>query len=71
MLVNLFLTAVGAWGVYYTWTKRHTSGGSLFFDYASSTRTPVAYAFTIGIRLLIFGAAFLVGGYRLLFGITT
>lgn len=71
MLVNLLVTALGAWGVYYTWTKRHTAGGSLFFDLTSSIRNPAAYAFAIGVRLLIFGTCLLVGGYRLVFGITT
>lgn len=71
MLVNLLLTALGAWGVCYTWTKRHTSGGGLFFDLTSSTRNPVAYALAIGVRLLVLGPRLSGGGYRLVVGITT
>ncbi|URI06853.1 hypothetical protein MW290_13235 [Aquincola tertiaricarbonis] len=70
MLANLIVTALGAWGLYFTWTRRSQSGGSLFFDLASSSRNPLAYRFAVGLRLVGFGACLLVGGYRLIFGIT-
>jgi hypothetical protein len=66
---NLVLVALGAWGMYFTWTRRHQSGGRLFFDLASSVRSPWAYRFAIGLRLVIFGLCLLVGMYRLVFGI--
>lgn len=69
MLANIIITALGAWGVWYTWTRRHQSGGSLFFDMASSVRNPIFYRFAITLRLTVFGACLLIGSYRLLFGI--
>lgn len=69
MWVNLALLAVGAWGLHHTWTRRHQSGGSLFFDMASSVRTLRAYRFALGVRLVVFGLCAAVGGYRLVFGI--
>lgn len=70
MLVNLALTALGIWGCYYTWTARSKSGGSPFFDMASSVRNPLAYKFAIGLRLVSFGLCAAVGGYRAMAGIT-
>ncbi|MBZ8140634.1 hypothetical protein CLD22_12070 [Rubrivivax gelatinosus] len=69
MWVNLALLAGGAWGLHHTWTRRQQSGGSLFFDMASSVRNPWAYRFAVAVRLLIFGLCAAVGGYRLVFGL--
>lgn len=70
MLVNLLLLALGAWGLYYTWTRRSKAGSSPFFGMASPVRYPKAYIFAVGLRLVIFGMCLIAGGYRLIFGIT-
>ena len=46
------------------------AGGSLFFDVASPSRHPLAYRFAVGLSLVVFGACLLIGGYRLIFGVT-
>ena len=71
MLVNIAILLLGTWGCHYTWTKRSKSGGSPFFDMASSVHNPVAYKFAIGIRIFIFGLCIIVGLYRIVFGIVT
>ena len=62
---DLALLAGGIWGVWFTWTRRGQSAGSLFFDMASSVRNPWFYRFAIGLRLLVFGACALVGAWQL------
>lgn len=70
MLANVIVLAIGLWGLYYTWTRRHKAGSKLFFDLASPVRNPRFYAFAIGLRLLVFGLCVAVSGYRILFSIT-
>ena len=59
------LLALGVWGLYHTWTGRHQSGGSLFFDMASSVRNPLAYRFAVGLRLVAFAACIGGGAWQL------
>jgi len=70
VLANLLLLVLGAWGLRYTWTRRHKAGSDPFFDMASPVRNPKMYAFAIGLRLVIFGLCFGAGAWRLVFGIT-
>lgn len=70
MFVNLVLFVVGLWGIYYTWTRRHQSGRSRYFDLVARERHPLLYLITIWIRLLIWGLCVIVGCYRLLTGTT-
>lgn len=71
MIVNIAILLLGVWGTHYTWTGRKKSGGSLFFDMASSVRNPFAYRFAVGLRLFIFGLCVCVSLYRIVFGIVT
>lgn len=70
-MANLLILALGAWGLYYTWTRRSRAGADPFFDMSSPIRNPKMYVFAIGLRLVVFGVCFGVGAYRLIFGITT
>lgn len=70
MFGNILLLALGAWGLYYTWTRRSKAGSSLFFDLASPVRYPKTFIFVIALRLFVFGLCFSVAAYRIIFGLT-
>lgn len=70
MFINAALVLFGLWGLHLTWTRRHQSGRERYFDLVDKGRHPRLWMFTVGIRLLIWGLCVLVGGIRLMLGLT-